>query len=75
LALAEQMEHMERMLTVPLGNDDHQVVPDPSTPDPTDDGRPTVDGEVSVSVCRNGPLKTTLRAKRTPGGRHVVRAA
>ena len=38
------------------------------------------DGEVSVAVHRDGPLKTTLRATRTvrgpsPGGRGVVCAA
>jgi transcriptional regulator with XRE-family HTH domain len=34
-----------------------------------------VDGDVSVAVRRSGPLKTTLRAKRTATGRSVVRAA
>lgn len=63
LALAEQMSDV--------------LVPVPSVQPPIGDVPKVVDGTVAVAVHRDGPLKTTLRTRRTsPGrGREVVRAA
>jgi transcriptional regulator with XRE-family HTH domain len=64
LALAEQMDHV----LVPMIEPDRGQGPDGKL-------SAVVDGEVSVAVRRSGPLKTTLLATRTQGGRSVVRAA
>ncbi len=67
LALAEQMEGV----LVPVERD----VPAAAEQAPVDEA--VTDGQVSVAVHRDGPLKTTLRTVRGPNasGRDVVYAA
>lgn len=71
-ALAEQLSSTDALTTDALVESISESIPD-SIPDSMSAealATEVTDGDVTVRVRSDGPLRTTLTAKRTPGPRH-----
>jgi transcriptional regulator with XRE-family HTH domain len=71
-ALVEQVEHafIEAGPSVPAGIGPPRSQPAPATREPVTTAQDMVtDGEMTIAVRSDGPLRTTLTARRAPGPR------
>jgi transcriptional regulator with XRE-family HTH domain len=67
-ALAEQLSSTEALTTEALVESIPDSIPESMSADAL--ATEVTDGDVTVRVRSDGPLRTTLTAKRTPGPRH-----
>ena len=69
-ALAEQLSSSEQITTEALAESIPDSIPDSMSAEALATDIAVTDGDVTVRVRSDGPLRTTLTARRTPGPRH-----